>query len=101
MCDSIDKLCLGCLWGKLEGRQKLHLVSWDKICQNKKIGGLGLHHIRNVNLAFMSKLGWGFINKDKLWVHVLRSRYNCGFYLIPRVTSSQMCSNTWKGTCAA
>ena len=102
ICDSIDKHCRNFLWGETEGIRKLHLVAWDKICQEKKIGGLGLRHARNVNLSFMSKLGWGLIHKrDELWVQVLRSRYNCGADLIPRVQLKRNCSNIWKGICAA
>ena len=65
--------------GECSGSHKLHLVTWDNVCRDKNAGGLGLQYARHLNLAFMSKLGWGLIHKrDELWVQVLRSRYRYG-----------------------
>ena len=36
----------------MEGKKKLHLVSWDKICRRKDSGGLGLRKARDVNWLF-------------------------------------------------
>ena len=56
------------------------------MCRPKASGGLGFHHARDVNLAFLSKLGWGLIHtRDELWVQVLRSRDKCGDDLIPHI----------------
>ena len=77
VCDSIDQICRSFLWGESVGKRKLRLVPWNQVCQNKQLGGLSLRHARNVNLAFMRKLGSGLIHKrDELWVQVLQSRYN-------------------------
>ena len=63
---------------------------------------MGLRHARDVNLAFMSKLGWRLIHsRDDLWVNVLISHRHCGSNLLPRVNPSRHCSNVWKGICTA
>lgn len=54
------------------------------------MGGLGIRHAKYSIFAFMSKLGWGLIhNHDKLWVKVLRSKYQCGGDLNPLVSLKQ------------
>ena len=72
------------------------------MCQLKLVGGLGLRQARNVNLAFLSKLGWNLIHRrDELWVQALRSCYKCGSDLIPRMHATANSSHTWKSICAA
>ena len=98
VCASIEKICWSFRWGEFRGVWKVHLVSWDKVCQDKELGGLGLRHARDTNLAFMSKLGWGLIHKwDELWVQVLKSRYKCRFDLIHHLRTAHKGSNIWKG----
>lgn len=44
------------------------------------------------------KLGWGLMTKkDALWKTVVRSKYGCGFNIIPRIKRSTNKSNLWKG----
>ena len=55
------------------------MVSWDKVCMRKEVGGLGLRKAKLQNNAFMIKLGWSLINrKDALWVQLMREKYGCG-----------------------
>lgn len=42
----------------------MHSVSWDKICNPKKHGGLGLRKMRDVNQAFMMRVNWRFCAQD-------------------------------------
>ena len=34
------------------------MVAWDKVCQPKNLGGLGLRKTEAVSLAFQAKLAW-------------------------------------------
>ncbi|KAJ1422973.1 hypothetical protein SESBI_12746 [Sesbania bispinosa] len=41
-------------------------VSWSKICQPKKDGGLGFKSLKMVNEAYVIKLGWRMVNQPNL-----------------------------------
>lgn len=58
VCDEVDKICRGFIWGESDQGRKVHLISWDKIYCPKKDGGLGLKKTRNVNLAYMMRASW-------------------------------------------
>ena len=51
------------------------MVSWDKICRPKKVGGLGLRKMEAVNSAFMSKLTWKIFHEKSLWVEQMKAKY--------------------------
>mgnify|MGYP007039596783 CR=1 FL=1 len=53
----------------------MHMVSWDKICQPKKVGGLGLRKMEAINSAFLSKLTWKLIDDHGLWVEQMHTKY--------------------------
>ena len=48
------------LWGSSNEGKKVHLLNWDSVT-----GGLGIKRMRNVNLAFMAKLGWRLLSELK------------------------------------
>ena len=52
------------------------MVSWDKICHPKKLGGLGLRKMEAVNSAFMSKLTWKLFHDKSLWVAQMQAKYS-------------------------
>lgn len=60
------------------------MVSWDKISQPKKLGGLGIRSTREANTAMLGKLVWDMhCNSHKLWVQMLSHKYvkdGCFFY---------------------
>lgn len=100
LCDEIDKKCRNFVWGDTESQRHVHLASWDSICTPRKFGGLGLRSARNINTAFMMKIGWNLcVRKDAMWVRILRSKYKCGTNSIPRVQTSKPGSNMWRGIC--
>ena len=97
VCDTMDSLCRRFLWGAVDNNHKVHLVAWNKVCHQKTSSGLGLRYAKDVNLAFLSTLGWGLIhNHDELWVQVLRNHCKCGDDLIPRIYYGQNSSNLLK-----
>lgn len=67
------------LWNKSsnEHRNKcLHLLSWDKICQEKCAGGLGVSNLEKKNTAFLAKWWWRFhTDRDKLWWSFVQDKY--------------------------
>lgn len=42
------------------------------------------------------KLAWGLVN-ETLWVQVMRSKYNCGNGVLPKIRQVSRASNAWKG----
>jgi ribonuclease HI len=76
ICSELDKLNRNFLWGSSEDKKKMHMVGWDKICQPKKDGGLGLYSSKPRNLALLAKLNWRLIDeKDSLWAKTLLAKY--------------------------
>ncbi|CAN0886537.1 Putative ribonuclease H protein At1g65750 [Linum grandiflorum] len=76
ICSEIDKWIHNFVWGTTIEERKIHLVSWEQICQPKNQGGLGLRMDRQLNSAYMVKLGYLFLTKpNELWVQVLRTKY--------------------------
>lgn len=76
VCDEIERKIRRFIWGGIEGSRKCHMVNWDTITKSRKGGGLGLRQIRDMNLAFFTKLGWKIMTeKDNMWVKVLNTKY--------------------------
>lgn len=55
VCDKLDAITRAFWWGHDLGTRKLHLVNWDKICQPKCLGGLGLKKFSIINQAMIAK----------------------------------------------
>lgn len=100
VCNSIEQLCRNFIWGSSQSERKVHLISWNKICQPTAAGGLGLRNLRLMNLAFMMKVAWGLVTKsDALWVQVLKSKYKFSKEEIPWSLKQRYGSPLWKGVC--
>jgi hypothetical protein len=46
------------LWQGGGDRKKYHLVKWDRVCANRKKGGLGIKDLRVMNICLMCKWWW-------------------------------------------
>ncbi|XP_019150554.1 PREDICTED: uncharacterized protein LOC109147346 [Ipomoea nil] len=96
--DSIEKQIRGFLWGSSEGSKKIHLVSWDVVTQNKLRGGLGIRKLKEMNQAFLAKLGWRMLHeKDSLWVQLLRTKYAATSDDVSLWQLRRNMSQTWRG----
>ena len=74
--------------------RKIHLITWEVILKEKSKGGLGLRGMRQLNSAFLMKLGWRFLAEPStLWTRVLREKYCQGRELESTVTRPATCSN--------
>ncbi|CAN1157552.1 Putative ribonuclease H protein At1g65750 [Linum perenne] len=74
--NAIDAKIRNFVWGDTIDKKKTHLLSWDVICRPKSQGGLGLKKARELNDAYMMKMGWLLLQAPgKLWVQVLTSKY--------------------------
>ncbi|XP_022032645.1 uncharacterized protein LOC110933746 [Helianthus annuus] len=67
------------LWGGSSSVKKLHWVPWDRVASPKKMGGIGIRNLKEVNIALLSKWGWRFMtDKDNLWVKVISAIHSGG-----------------------
>jgi hypothetical protein len=70
VCDDLDKTVPRFIW-KGTGDKGMHLVSWNKITQPRKYGGLGVRCPRSQNIALLGKLILEILQSpDKLWVKI-------------------------------
>jgi hypothetical protein len=64
------------LWGAGLDSRKLCWVSWDRICQPKEKGGLGIKNLSIFNSALLCKWKWrGMCDRMAPWQDLLRFRY--------------------------
>lgn len=58
------------------------------------MGGLGFRNLKVLNKAYMMKLAWSLISdSEKLWVKVMKAKYNCGSQTMPKVVARGSCSS--------
>lgn len=63
--ERIERIQKNFLWQGMEEKFKYHLVSSDKVCTPKSIGGLGIKDIKKMNEALIVKMGWRMISEKK------------------------------------
>lgn len=76
ICDGIDNVVRNFIWNGSRPGNRIYLVSWEEVCNPKKVGGLGFRFMRNMNLAIIGKLGWKFMTEpSSIWSSILRAKY--------------------------
>ncbi|XP_019183755.1 PREDICTED: uncharacterized protein LOC109178674 [Ipomoea nil] len=76
-CDTLEKMFNRYWWGGGEaGRRGIHWLSWDRLCEPKKKGGLGFKKLHDFNLALLAKQGWRIMaHPDTLVSRVMKAKY--------------------------
>ena len=93
---SVDKLSQNFLWGSIDNKKKLHMVSWKKITKPKREGGLGIHAAKAKNIAFLAKLNWRLKTEmSSLWAKVLNHKNRVDRRPTNAYMELRTCSNTW------
>ena len=60
-----EKMQRDFIWKSEAGKRKIHAVSWEMICKEKKNGGLGLRNLEVMNDALLGRVVWNIIAKPK------------------------------------
>jgi len=64
------------LWDWGSENRKIAWVAWDKICQPKDKGRLGVIDIEKFNLALLGKWIWRLMSEERsFWKDILVSKY--------------------------
>ena len=98
VCDELDRKLQRFLWGGSSMQRKPHLVAWNAITKEKSQGGLGIRCMRDLNSAYLMKLGWRFLSEPTaLWARILKEKYCRGRDVTIRMDRKASCSNAWRG----
>ncbi|KAF6134912.1 hypothetical protein GIB67_002313 [Kingdonia uniflora] len=89
-----ERIIRNFLWSGDPEKKKFITINWDKVYKHPTEGGLGIHGLRDTNLAMLMKLGWGFLNDHDPWAVFLRAIF---FYQKWSYFKLQKNSSIWTG----
>ena len=72
----LDQIQKKFLWSRSKIKKRIPLVDQEKVCVKKKLEGLGMRSLKEMNKALIGKFAWNLITKESLlWTRILRSKY--------------------------
>ena len=76
ICEDINTILAWYWWGQLQDEKKVHWMSWRRLCNPKKMGGMGFCDLHAFNLALLAKQAWKLVQKkDSLFYRIYKARY--------------------------
>ncbi|GLT63476.1 hypothetical protein SLA2020_360390 [Shorea laevis] len=97
--NELDTISRNFIWGSTSTKKKANLISWDRITQPKKVGGIGIRASKEANQAAMAKLHWRLTTEtQKPWAKAFISKYKIKTpYHNFSMLSSPVCKDIAKG----
>ena len=85
-------------WTGLKEGRGMALVAWDDICKPTGQGGLGVPHLKKMNVALFSKWVKRIVGPEEDVIGaVMRDRYGVGVVWDTLTTSTRGASTFWRG----
>jgi hypothetical protein len=76
LCKEINKLMQNFWWGQNTKERRIHWMSWEKLGQEKSIGGLGFRDLVRFNKALLAKQCWRLLqNPESIAVKIIVAKY--------------------------
>ncbi|XP_057794267.1 uncharacterized protein LOC131010650 [Salvia miltiorrhiza] len=100
--DEMEKMLNSFWWGNKSGEGKgINWMKWERMCVDKKLGGIGFRSLNLMNIAMLGKTGWRLLtDTDSLVCRVLKAKYfpNTDFLA---ATVGHSPSFSWRSICSA
>lgn len=61
--EELKKINRNFLWESQEHQRTMHHLAWDRVCNSKAAGGLGIQKLKETNLVALARLCWHFLNE--------------------------------------
>lgn len=82
--EELNSMMANFWWGSSEKGNKMHWLSWRKLCQIKSVRCMGFRALDDFNRALLAKQAWCILSQpDSMLARVLKRKYfpNSGILL--------------------
>ena len=76
LCAKLDHMLNSFWWGNGRDLKGIRWMRWEKLCVQKKKGGMGFKKLHEFNLALLGKQGWLLVNdSESLVARIFKGKY--------------------------